>query len=52
MTKRMARVLFAAALAVAISAPLAAQSTHLAVNVPFEFNIHSTVLPAGEYLFR
>jgi hypothetical protein len=44
-------LLFAAALAVAVSAPLAAQSLHLAANVPFEFKVNGTTMPAGEYVF-
>lgn len=44
-------LMFAAALAGAVSAPLAAQSLHLAANVPFEFKVNGTTMPAGDYVF-
>ncbi len=50
-TGSLSTLLFAAALAVAVSAPLAAQSLHLAANVPFEFKVNGTTMPAGEYVF-
>ncbi len=42
-------VFSAVALVLAISAPLAAQSSQLKANIPFEFNVAGKTLPAGEY---
>jgi hypothetical protein len=52
MTKRLSVVFSAVALVPAVSAPLAAQSTRLTANIPFEFKVDGKVLPAGEYAIQ
>jgi hypothetical protein len=49
MTKKLLGVFAAVGLVLALSAPLAAQSTRLSANIPFEFNVAGKTLPAGEY---
>ncbi len=49
MTKKLSVVFSAVALVLAISAPLAAQTSPLRANIPFEFSVGGKTLPAGEY---
>ena len=52
MSKRFSVVISVAALVLALAAPVAAQSPRLTANVPFEFRVGTTVLPAGEYAIQ
>jgi len=45
-------LLFAAALALAVTTVASAQSTKVKVTVPFSFIVNRANLPAGEYLLR
>ena len=49
MTKKLLGVFAAVGLVLALSAPLAAQSTRLSANIPFEFTVAGKTIPAGEY---
>ena len=49
MTKRLSGLLAIAALAVAVAAPLSAQSTRVTANIPFEFMIGNKTMPSGDY---
>ncbi len=52
MNKKAFLVLSISMLAVALAAPLMAQSFVLKANVPFEFTVGDKAMPAGEYLLR
>ena len=49
MTKQFVGFLAVAALAVSVAAPLSAQSVRVIANIPFEFSVGNSTLPAGEY---
>ena len=49
MAKGFLVVFSAVALVLAVSAPLAAQTSQLKANIAFEFNVAGKTLPAGEY---
>jgi hypothetical protein len=49
MTKRFFGVLAVAALAVAVAAPLSAQSMRLTATIPFDFIVGNKTMPSGEY---
>ena len=49
MTKRVFAVAVVSFLLVAAAAPLAAQTSRLTANIPFEFNVGGKTMPAGEY---
>ncbi len=47
--KKFSAFLLAVATVLAVSAPLSAQDLPLVANIPFEFSVGNTTLPAGEY---
>ena len=49
MKQRIPLVFTIAALVLAASAPISAQTWHLTANVPFQFTVAGKVLPAGAY---
>ena len=52
MKSRVFAVLAVAVIGVALALPLAAQTSVLKANIPFEFNLSGNVMPAGEYVFH
>ena len=49
MTKRVLAIAAVSFLLVAAAAPLAAQTSRMTTNIPFEFTVAGKTMPAGEY---